>query len=56
MQVAFLEREHRAMLADFLRNADAARSQTEEALGGVAHPLILVLDNVRSVYASACAR
>ena len=49
VQISFLQREHRAMTADFLRNADAARAQYQE-LGLKTHELILVLDNIRSVY------
>ena len=49
-QIAMLDREHRAMLADYLRNSDAARSAAEAGLGRELNPIVLVLDNVRSVH------
>jgi 23S rRNA (guanosine2251-2'-O)-methyltransferase len=48
-QVAFLVRQRRAELADWLRNKDRAAS-AREAAGLALQPLTLVLDNVRSAY------
>ena len=45
-QVAFLVRRHKADRAEYLRNKDASMSEAERR-GLVAHPVVLVLDNVR---------
>lgn len=49
VQVSFLQREHRAVRAEYLRNADAARAQYQD-LGMEPFPLILILDNIRSAH------
>ena len=48
-QVAFHVKQHRAQQAEFLRNTDQAHSERAER-GIELHPLVLVLDNVRSAY------
>ncbi|CAM9423078.1 unnamed protein product [Scytosiphon promiscuus] len=48
-QVAFLVRRHRADRAEYLRNKDASMTEAERQ-GLVAHPVVLVCDNVRSAY------
>jgi len=48
-QVAFLVRQKRAELAEYLRNTDRAAG-AREAAGLTLQPLKLVLDNVRSAY------
>lgn len=45
-QVAFLVRRHRADRAEYLRNKDASMTEAERR-GLVAHPVVLVCDNVR---------
>lgn len=45
-QVAFLVRRHRADRAEYLRNKDASMTEAERQ-GLVAHPVVLVCDNVR---------
>ena len=47
--VAFLARQRRAELADYVRNADRA-ARDRAARGAALQPLVLVLDNVRSAY------
>lgn len=47
-QVAFLVRRHRADRAEYLRNKDASMTEAERQ-GLVAHPVVLVCDNVRYV-------
>lgn len=47
-QVAFLVRRHRADRAEYLRNKDASMTEAERQ-GLVAHPVVLVCDNVRWV-------
>jgi len=50
--VMMLYRQRQAMLADWIRNSDAAREEREEraSKGLGPSPLTFVLDNVRSVY------
>eukprot|EP00614_Pseudopedinella_elastica_P022176 CAMPEP_0172624034 /NCGR_PEP_ID=MMETSP1068-20121228/133414_1 /TAXON_ID=35684 /ORGANISM="Pseudopedinella elastica, Strain CCMP716" /LENGTH=298 /DNA_ID=CAMNT_0013432819 /DNA_START=228 /DNA_END=1124 /DNA_ORIENTATION=- len=48
-QVAFLFRQRKSELADWLRNKDRARD-ARKAAGVALQPLTLVLDNVRSAY------
>jgi len=48
-QVAFHVKQHRAQNAEFLRNTDHAQSERTQR-GIELHPLVLVLDNVRSAY------
>lgn len=48
-QIGFFLRAYRADQAEYLRNKDAAL-EAVESMGLPTHPLVLVLDNVRSAY------